>query len=153
MLHNMKDDVNRLMDLNLKLLATLKKISYKLIEFSDTYGYPLPNDLPNLLDDAYNIMDELCHPTIVIKPCSMCGKLNPEDATFCAYCGTTIDAIISTSPMRHDDDKSPKSDGTHFIVRYLTMGIKRKVRMCGESPAITIPSQIAELHSIHEEDF
>ena len=30
------------------------------------------------------------------------------------------------------------------------MGIKRKVRMCGESIAITIPSQIAELHIIKE---
>ncbi len=33
------------------------------------------------------------------------------------------------------------------------MGIKRKVRMCGESLAITIPSQIAELHNIHEGDY
>ena len=37
--------------------------------------------------------------------------------------------------------------------RCLTMGLKRKVRMCGESLAITIPSQIAELHGIKEGDF
>jgi hypothetical protein len=33
------------------------------------------------------------------------------------------------------------------------MGIKRKVRMCGESLAITIPSQIAEFHDIKEGDY
>jgi hypothetical protein len=33
------------------------------------------------------------------------------------------------------------------------MGIKRKVRMCGESMAITIPSQIAELHDIKVGDY
>jgi len=33
------------------------------------------------------------------------------------------------------------------------MGIKRKVRMCGESLAITIPRQIAELHGIKEGDY
>ena len=33
------------------------------------------------------------------------------------------------------------------------MGIKRKVRICGESLAITIPSQIAELHDIKEGDY
>ena len=33
------------------------------------------------------------------------------------------------------------------------MPIKRKVRMCGESLAITIPSQIAELHDIKEGNF
>ncbi len=33
------------------------------------------------------------------------------------------------------------------------MGIKRKVRMCGDSLAITIPSQIAELHNIKEGDY
>jgi hypothetical protein len=33
------------------------------------------------------------------------------------------------------------------------MAIKRKVRMCGESMAITIPSQIAAFHNIKEGDF
>lgn len=33
------------------------------------------------------------------------------------------------------------------------MGIKRKVRICGESLAITIPSQIAELHGIKPGDY
>jgi antitoxin component of MazEF toxin-antitoxin module len=33
------------------------------------------------------------------------------------------------------------------------MGVRRKVRMCGESMAITIPSQIAELHDIKEGDY
>ena len=33
------------------------------------------------------------------------------------------------------------------------MGIKRKVRMFGESLAITVPSQIAELHNIKEGDY
>ena len=33
------------------------------------------------------------------------------------------------------------------------MAIKRKVRMCGESLAITIPSQIAELHDIKVGDY
>ncbi len=42
---------------------------------------------------------------------------------------------------------------TITIVRYLTMGIKRKVRMCGESLAITIPSQIAQMHNIKEGDY
>lgn len=33
------------------------------------------------------------------------------------------------------------------------MGIRRKVRICGESLAITTPSQIAELHNIKEGDY
>jgi AbrB family looped-hinge helix DNA binding protein len=33
------------------------------------------------------------------------------------------------------------------------MAIKGKVRMCSESLAITIPSQIAELHNIKEGDY
>ena len=40
-----------------------------------------------------------------------------------------------------------------FMFKCLTMAIKRKVRWCGESLAITIPSQIAELHNIHEGDY
>ena len=32
------------------------------------------------------------------------------------------------------------------------MAIRRKVRWCGESIAITVPSQIAELHGIVEGD-
>ena len=33
------------------------------------------------------------------------------------------------------------------------MPLKRKVRKTGESLAITMPSQIAELHDIHEGDY
>ena len=33
------------------------------------------------------------------------------------------------------------------------MGIKRKIRWCGESFAIAISSQIAELHNITEGDY
>ena len=33
------------------------------------------------------------------------------------------------------------------------MGIKRKVRVCGESLSITIPKQIAELHNINAGDY
>ena len=33
------------------------------------------------------------------------------------------------------------------------MAIKRKVRMAGESLAVTIPSQIAQLHDIREGDY
>ena len=33
------------------------------------------------------------------------------------------------------------------------MGIKRKVRQTGESIAVTIPSQIAQLHDINEGDY
>lgn len=33
------------------------------------------------------------------------------------------------------------------------MAIKRKVRWCGESLDVTIPSQIAALHDTHEGDY
>ena len=33
------------------------------------------------------------------------------------------------------------------------MVLKRKVRMTGQSLAITLPSQIAELHDIHKGDY
>ena len=39
------------------------------------------------------------------------------------------------------------------MFRCLTMVLKRKVRKTGESLAITLPSQIAELHGIHEGDY
>jgi antitoxin component of MazEF toxin-antitoxin module len=35
----------------------------------------------------------------------------------------------------------------------VTIPLKRKVRKTGESLAITLPSQIAELHNIHEGDY
>lgn len=33
------------------------------------------------------------------------------------------------------------------------MAIKRKIRMCGESLGVTIPSQIAELYDIKDGDY
>ena len=40
-----------------------------------------------------------------------------------------------------------------LLLIFIIMGIKRKVRMCGKSLAITIPRQIAELHGIREGDY
>jgi len=40
-----------------------------------------------------------------------------------------------------------------FIVKSAIMAIKRKVRIVGESLAVTILSQIAQLHDIKEEDY
>ena len=39
------------------------------------------------------------------------------------------------------------------MVYKLRMAIKRKVRMAGKSLAVTIPSQIAQLHDINEGDY
>ncbi|MCD6573074.1 MAG: zinc ribbon domain-containing protein [Thermoplasmata archaeon] len=50
------------------------------------------------------------------KQCSVCGKLNPEDAKFCAYCGTTLDII---SRFRQSDNNTRNNDRTiHCKVMY-----------------------------------
>ena len=42
---------------------------------------------------------------------------------------------------------------TLYIVRLINMASKCKVRVCGESLAITIPAQIAKMHDIKKGDY
>lgn len=105
------DKVIRLTKLNQRLLNTLTKILKEIIIYVRENNISIPYNLQPLLEETQELINEIKHKTVIEKPCSMCGKLNPEDATFCAYCGTTIDVIVSPPPD-YDRDKKPPEDVT-----------------------------------------
>ena len=89
-------------EINKQLLNVLHRIGFKLVNFADKYNYPIPSDIPNLLDESQSLIHELNHPSLLSKKCSVCGKLNIENADFCCYCGSSL--IITRIRQQ---DKSP----------------------------------------------
>jgi len=89
-------------ELNKKLIMVFRNIGFDLLHFADEYNYPIPPNLRNYFDEAEKLIFELNHPTSIDKRCSICGKLNPENADYCCYCGSSL--IITR--MRQQD-KSP----------------------------------------------
>lgn len=104
------DRIRHIAKINTRLLYTLSNLSHKLIEHArkNNISFPREEIIP-LIEEAKQYMNELDMPTSVNKPCSMCGKLNPENATFCTHCGTTLDVI---SRVRHHSDNTHKGDTT-----------------------------------------
>lgn len=95
-------DIERIYLLNRKLLKVIGKIGIDIVNFSKEYNYPLPVNLKDSLDEADKLIIELNHPTVIDKRCSICRKLNQEDAEFCCYCGSSL--IITRV---RQGDKSP----------------------------------------------
>lgn len=61
-----------------------------------------------LLKQAKKLVHEINYPTSMTRYCSICDRLNPDDANVCAYCGTSL--IITR--VRQQDDNTRKSDRT-----------------------------------------
>ena len=96
-------ELNRMYELNKKLLIVFRNIGFDLLYFADRYNYPIPSNLRIYFDEAEKLITELNHPTSIDKQCSVCDKMNVENAEFCAYCGTPF---INITLMRQQD-KSP----------------------------------------------
>jgi len=58
--------------------------------------------LRNYLNEAKKLIYELNHPTSINRICSICEKLNLENADYCCYCGSSL--IITRIRQQ---DKSP----------------------------------------------
>jgi len=105
----------RIYNLNKKLLGVLHNIGFDLLNFADKYNYPIPSNLKNYLDETEKLMTELEYPTIINKKCFVCNKLNPDNADFCCYCGSSL-IINQVSPdllhPKNKDSNHPNSDRT-----------------------------------------
>lgn len=108
MFDNEIKEIKRMHSLNKQLLEVLHNIGFDLLHFADEYNYPIPPNLRNYFDEAEKLIFELNHPTSLNKKCSLCNKLNPENAEYCAYCGSSL--VITR--MRQSDDSTRKSDRT-----------------------------------------
>ena len=107
-----EEDINlviRTSKLNRKLLRALTETAHELIIYAKENNLELPYEIEPILEKAQQYINELKQPKANTKNCSICGELNPEDATYCAYCGTTIGII---SRMRHHSDNTHKGDTT-----------------------------------------
>lgn len=97
-------DIKRMYNINKQLLETLGDIGFKIVEFARKYNYPLPSDFSLLLGKSTHLIKELNHPTSINKRCSVCNKLNPDNADYCCYCGSSV--VITRIRQR---DKSPEN--------------------------------------------
>lgn len=97
-------ELANILQLNEKLLETLAKTTLELIKYAKENNYELPYEVHFLLKDARKILNEIYNPTNVNKKCSICNKLNPENADYCCYCGSSL--VITR--MRQSD-KSPEN--------------------------------------------
>jgi len=104
------DKIKNIQDLNIKLSNVLIEITSKLIKYSKKTNIELPYEIQPLLQQAYRYMHELKHPTITNKSCSVCNNLNPENADFCCYCGTSL--VITRI---RQDNKSPANETEPFF--------------------------------------
>ena len=107
-------ELNRMYIVNKELLEVLHKIGYNLIDFAKKNNYSIPTDILDLFNRAKNLINELNHPIILNKQCSVCNKLNPENAEFCCYCGSSL--IITR--MRQSD-KSPENATEGVIENFI----------------------------------
>ena len=89
-LDNISKELNRMYEINKQLLDVLHKIGYGLVDFAKQYNYPIPSHIPKLLGKSQNLINELNNPTKIDKVCNVCNKLNPENAGFCCYCGSSL---------------------------------------------------------------
>ena len=112
-------EIHQMHILNKRLLSTLYKIGFDLAHFAEKYGYQLPSDFPVLLEETENLIHALNHHENINKSCSICGKLNLENAEFCCYCGSSL--IITR--VRQLDDTTRKRDRTpnsNFYIEVFT---------------------------------
>ncbi len=99
------EELYRIGKINLELLKTLEELMFEILKFAKENHIELPKKLSSLVKKTNDILYKLDDKKYIGKLCSICGKLNPEDAKFCAYCGTTLGIITR---FRHND-KSPEN--------------------------------------------
>ena len=104
-------DIDRIFNLNKKLLGVIRNIGFDLLHFADEYNYPIPPNLRNYFDEADKLITELNHPTSIDKRCSICEKLNPENADFCCYCGSSLGI---TRMRQNNESPSNATEGYHL---------------------------------------
>ena len=111
----MYNEIIKIQELNEKLLEMLTKTTIELINYANKHNFELPHNIHYLLKKSRQFLDELNHPTLTNKICSICEKLNPENAEYCCYCGSSLN-ITQISPdllqSKNNDSSHPKSDRT-----------------------------------------
>lgn len=106
------EKVSKLAKINRELLNTLIIALNEVIQYAKVYNIPLPPNIIEILDKVENMLTEINYKIITSVLCPICGKLNPENAKYCAYCGSSL--IITR--IRHLDDNTRKGDRTKFII-------------------------------------
>lgn len=95
--------------------------SENFIKYGKKNDIELPYEIKPLLGQAYRYMHELKNPTNLNNECSICKKLNPENADYCCYCGSSLN-ITKISPdllqSKNNDSNHPKSDRTEPYLCY-----------------------------------
>ena len=103
---------DELFDSIIRTRDVLIEITSNLIKYSKTHDMELPYEIRPLLEQAYKYMHELKYPTGVNNECSVCNKLNPDNADYCCYCGSSL-IISHISPdllqPKNKDSNHPKS--------------------------------------------
>jgi hypothetical protein len=104
------EKVERIQKLNQCLFDVLTKTACELIQYAKENGIELPYKIHPLFEEINLIISELKRPSVINKSCSVCTKLNPENAEYCCYCGSSL-IIARVSPdllrPKNKDSKSP----------------------------------------------
>ena len=93
----MVNEVIRTQLLNNQLLDVLLKTALEIIKYADKHNIEIPYHIYDLTKDAQQILNQIDTPVSINKKCSICDKLNLENAEYCCYCGSSM--IITR--MRH----------------------------------------------------
>lgn len=109
-MYELLNKLKKKIEINDELLKVLIHSLREIIDFANYHNIPLYelHSIAKNLDKIQMLLREeetMARESMdFTKQCPICGKLNPEDAKYCAYCGTTLGVITR---IRHDD-KSPK---------------------------------------------
>ena len=118
----MVEELLRIAKINDQLLKVLTKLAYELIDYADIHNIEIPYKIQPLLDRAEKLIYEKHNLTPINQTCSVCGKLNLENADFCCYCGSSM----NITRMRQQDDVTRNSDRTrHKVLCNTALGKKR----------------------------
>jgi len=104
--------IERLQRLNQKLVDVLSLTAYELIQYANKHNIEIPYKIAPLLEQALVYIDELKNPKKISQPCPICNKLNPENADFCCYCGSSLNITQISPDLLHENknSKSPDND-------------------------------------------
>jgi len=84
------EEINRITFLNEKLLDVMKEITLEIINYANKHHLELPKNVHSLWKEANTLINQIQPLASVNKKCSICNKLNPENAEYCCYCGTKL---------------------------------------------------------------
>lgn len=111
----MYNEFIRVQLLNNQLLDILLKTALEIIKYADKHNIEIPYHIYNLTKDAQDILNQIDNPVLINKKCYLCQKINPANADYCCYCGSSLN-ITKVSPdllqSKDNDSNHPKSDRT-----------------------------------------